>query len=122
MILNYILVNLAGLVLIGLTLWWFFGSKPVAMLAKSDKPITILVKEGVYQPSRIQIASGKSIKLRFIREDATPCAEAVVFPQLTISHSLPLHQPIEFTIPPQPKGELDFTCQMAMYRGKSVIV
>ena len=117
-----ILINLIGIVAILFTLWWFFFSKRRAEIIASDEPIKILVKQGIYQPALIQIPKGKEIKLQFIRQDATPCAETVVFSKLSIAQSLPLNQTVEIVIPPQQPGELEFTCQMGMYRGKLLIV
>ncbi|HLB41712.1 MAG TPA: cupredoxin domain-containing protein [Gammaproteobacteria bacterium] len=114
-------INLSGLVLIILILWWFFFSKHRVDVMIGDKPIKILVKDGIYQPSSIQVPMGKEIKLHFVRQDGTPCAETVLFSKLNTSYQLPLNQNVEIIIPPQQPGEIEFTCQMGMYKGKLLV-
>lgn len=116
------MINLIGILLIISILWWFFFSKPHAERVATDKPIKILVKDGIYQPAFIQIPKEKEIKLHFIRHDGTPCSATVIFSKLNQSYSLPLNQIVEISIPPQQAGEIEFACQMNMYKGKLVIV
>ena len=120
-IINFV-VNVAGIVFIIVVLWWFFFSKRRAKVMMADQPINILVKDGIYQPDFIQIPKDREIKLHFVRYDGTPCAETVLFSKLDQSYSLPLNQIVEVIIPPQPPGEIEFTCQMNMYKGKLVVV
>jgi len=117
---NLILVNLAGLVLIGLIVWWFWLSKPKTQRATSDV-IEIVVDGGVYTPGRIEVAAGKPVRLRFLRKDPSPCAEKVLFDDLGIAADLPIDQPVELTVTPKQPGEYAFTCQMQMYRGTLVV-
>ena len=116
---NLILVNLAGLVLIGLIVWWFWLSKPKAQRATSGV-IDVMVEGGVYAPARIEVAAGQPVTLRFLRKDPSPCAEKVLFDELGIAADLPIGQPVELTITPGKAGEYAFTCQMQMYRGMLV--
>jgi plastocyanin domain-containing protein len=116
---NLILVNLAGLVLIGLIVWWFWLSKPKAQRAASGV-IDVMVEGGVYAPARIEVAAGEPVTLRFLRKDPSPCAEKVLFDDLGIAADLPIGQPVELTITPGKAGEYAFTCQMQMYRGMLV--
>jgi plastocyanin domain-containing protein len=115
-----LLINLLGLVLIMLIIWWFWLSKnPKAMTEASDE-VTIYVQDGVYQPDLIKVKANQPITLRFIRKDPQPCAEIVVFNTLAISKVLPLNKPVDINIRPQQPGEFEFTCQMGMYRGKII--
>ena len=116
---NLILVNLAGLVLIGLIVWWFWLSKPKAQRAASGV-IDVMVEGGVYAPARIEVTAGQPVTLRFLRKDPSPCAEKVLFDELGIAADLPIGQPVELTITPGKAGEYAFTCQMQMYRGMLV--
>jgi plastocyanin domain-containing protein len=118
---DFLIVNAIAVVLLAFVYWWFFGSNPEAFWS-DDKLITVLVKDGTYQPSVIQIPAGHPMKIVFIRKDPTMCAETVFFPELKISYQLPIDQPVEITIPPQSQGQLNFTCQMGMYRGKIIVV
>jgi plastocyanin domain-containing protein len=115
-----LIVNLVGLALIGLIVWWFWLSTPKAQRATTDV-IDVLVEGGVYTPARIQVPAGKAVKLRFLRKDPSPCAEKVLFDELGIAADLPVGTPIELIVTPKTAGEYAFTCQMQMYRGTLVV-
>ncbi len=116
-----IIVNVIGVALIGLIIWWFWLSKPALYSAKTAGVIDILVKDGVYQPAYIQVERNQPITLRFTRIDAIPCAEIVIFNTLNISQQLPLNQPVDIKLKLEKPGEYEFTCQMGMYRGKLMV-
>lgn len=113
-------VNVAGLVLVGLIVWWFWLSKPKAQHAARGV-IDVLVEGGVYTPARIEVVAGQPVTLRFLRKDSSPCAEKVLFDDLGVSADLPIGQPVELTLTPKEPGEHAFTCQMQMYRGTLVV-
>jgi plastocyanin domain-containing protein len=113
-----LLVNTIGIFLIGLIVWWFWINKSRAASTKIDNIIEIKVKDGIYQPANIEAEINHPITLRFIREDASPCAEIVVFASLNISKQLPLKEPVDIYLNIKKPGEYEFTCQMGMYRGK----
>ncbi|NRP16725.1 MULTISPECIES: cupredoxin domain-containing protein [unclassified Marinobacterium] len=110
-----ILINIAGLVLIGLIIWWFWLYKPVASVASEKQ--TIKVADGVYTPAHIKIPAGKPVTLNFLREDKAPCSEMLLVPDLAISESLPINKVKAIHIPASPAGNYAFHCQMQMYRG-----
>lgn len=112
-------MNIIGLCLIFLIVWWFWLSK-ASTVTKANDLIEIKVKDGVYQPPFIQVKANHPITLRFIREDASPCAEVVVFSTLNINEQLPLHKAKDIVLTLQDVGEYEFTCQMGMYRGKII--
>lgn len=116
-----ILVNLIGIALVCLIIWWFWFNKSHIATIKIDNLIEIKVKDGVYQPSNIEAKINHPITLRFIRADASPCAETVVFQSLNISKQLPLHEPVDLSLNIKKAGEYEFTCQMGMYRGKLLV-
>ncbi|HEX9665967.1 MAG TPA: cupredoxin domain-containing protein [Thermodesulfobacteriota bacterium] len=115
------LVNSIGIILIIFVIWWFWLSKKGAGTAVQGSSIDIIVDGGVYDPSVIHTKVGKPTTLRFIRKDSSPCAEKVIFSEMGISADLPVGKPYELTITPQKTGVFDFTCQMAMYRGKLIV-
>lgn len=120
-----ILINIIGLGLIGLVIWWFWLYKPniyvpKAGSLKAGNIIEVLVKDGVYTPAYIQVELNHPITLRFTRKDASPCAEIVNFTSLNISRQLPLNEPVDININIDKPGEYEFTCQMGMYRGKLI--
>ena len=121
-----IVINVIGLGLIGLVIWWFWIYKPKLYVLKSGSTkvgsiIEILVKDGVYTPAYIQIEPNHPVTLRFTRKDASPCAEIVNFTLLNVSRQLPLNEPIDINIDIEKPGEYEFTCQMGMYRGKLTV-
>ena len=116
---NVIAVNLAGIAVIAFIIWWFWLSKPKAQRARKNV-VDILVDGGTYTPPRIEVEAGKEVTLRFLRKDASPCAEKVVFEQLGISADLPIDIPKEIVVTPPEVGEFQFTCQMQMYRGSLI--
>ena len=118
-----LLVNLIGLLLIAATVWWFWlGPKwqRVPAVGGTEK-LQVLVKDGVYEPDRIRLPAGEPATLHFRREDPTPCAEWVLFPDLEVSAQLMVHQDTAVEIPGLESGEYSFTCQMQMYRGTLLI-
>lgn len=115
------LVNLSGLVLIVLIIFWFWVIKPKTLQAVNKRPIEIVVDNGVYTPARIEVPAGQSVTLRFLRKDPSPCAEKVIISDFDISADLPVDKPQDVTFTPEAPGEYDFTCQMQMYRGTLVV-
>lgn len=118
-----LVVNLAGLLLIAAIVWWFWlGPRVQAAQAVSGaEKLEILVKDGVYEPERIRLPAGKAATLVFRREDPSPCAEYVLFPDLEVSAQLAVHHKTPVQIPATGPGEYPFTCQMQMYRGTLVV-
>lgn len=118
---NLVVVNSASLIAVGLIVWWFWLSKPRARSETGTKPIEIVVDQGVYAPSRIEVPVGRPIILRFKRKDPSPCAEKVLFDDFNIAADLPVGEATDVVIIPKEPGEYEFTCQMKMYRGQLVV-
>jgi plastocyanin domain-containing protein len=115
-----LVINLLGLALIVLIVWWFWLWQP-KQAAKSDGGvIEILVDQGVYTPARIEIPVGRSTTLRFLRKDPSPCAEQVLIDDLGISDELPVDKKRDLVVKPEKPGRYAFTCQMRMYRGELI--
>jgi len=117
---SILLINILGLILVGLIVWWFWFYRPAAQHVSGDQAVEIVVADGVYTPARIEVAAGKPVTLRFIRKDPSPCAEKVVFDSLGISADLPIGKSQDVTLTPPQPGEYEFTCQMHMYRGNLI--
>lgn len=118
-----VLINLLGFVLIGLIVWWFWLYKPreQAALANRKGLIEIRVENGIYTPATIHAKLGQELTLRFLRLDKTPCSATVLFPDFEISEELPIEESFDIKLLPKIAGEFEFTCQMAMYRGRLII-
>jgi|TARA_R110002096_G_scaffold44500_1_gene119597 plastocyanin domain-containing protein len=115
-----LIINILGVLLIGLIVWWFWLYKPKEVVV-SEEGIIVTVEDGTYQPSRLKLPSGKSTTIQFIRKDASPCAAMVLFPDFNISEELPLGKNKSITLPAMTKGEYAFHCQMQMYRGTLLV-
>lgn len=111
------LVNLAGVLLILLIVWWFWLYRASAQGQIRHGVVEVHVKDGAYDPSFLTARVGEPLRLRFVREDATPCAEYVLFEDFGLQQQLPLNEAVEFSLTPDRAGDFDFTCQMRMYRG-----
>lgn len=114
-------VNLAGLALIGLVVWWFFLYSTKQVQVKGDT-MTVSVENGVYIPDVIEIQAGRPVTLNFLRKDDTSCAEVVVFDGLNVSAHLPVDETTPVALNVKTPGVYAFTCQMGMYRGKLIVV
>ena len=115
-----LLINIAGLALIALIVWWFWLYKPKeAELGENDLVIT--VENGTYSPSRIKVPSGEPVEIKFMRRDQSPCSETLLIPELQISDTLPLNKLKTIQLPAMSSGEYAFHCQMQMYRGQITV-
>ncbi|MFV7771140.1 cupredoxin domain-containing protein [Shewanella marisflavi] len=112
-------INLFCLALIGFIVWWFWLYSPETPV--SQEGIKIVVKDGVYTPSRIKIAAGQATTLTFLREDKSACSATLQLPELEISEELLLDKPTVINIPATEAGEYAFHCQMQMYKGVLVV-
>lgn len=113
-------VNSASLVLITAIIWWFWLSRPKAV-TQQQGTIEIVVENGVYTPAHIRAKRGETLVLKFLRKDPSPCAEKVIFDKLNLSVDLPVDNAVEVQVTPEETGEIEFTCQMQMYRGSLMV-
>jgi plastocyanin domain-containing protein len=70
-----------------------------------------------YRPEVVTVQSGRPVRLRFLREEDTPCSERVIFEGLGIDRRLQAHRETLVELKPVPAGSYMFTCQMGVYRG-----
>jgi len=114
------IINIAGLALIALIVWWFWLYKPKETeLGENDLVIT--VENGTYSPSRIKVPAGEPVEIKFMRRDQSPCSETLLIPELQISDTLPLNKLKTIQLPAMSSGEYVFHCQMQMYRGQITV-
>ena len=114
-----LLFNVVTVLLIFFIIYWFWIAKAESTKV-TENTITILVKDGVYKPNRIEMMQ-PDITLNFIRKDATPCAEYVIFDQLDIHEQLPLNKVHAIKLHHINAGRYVFTCQMGMYQGELMV-
>ncbi len=118
-----ILVLLGGIALIGLILWYFFGTREGVEARTGEagiQEVDVTVKGG-YAPDTIVVKQGRPVRLNFYRDETSACSEQVVFGDFGVVRDLPAFKttPVEFT--PDKAGEFIFTCGMNMLRGKLVV-
>ena len=56
-----LLVNLVGLILMALVVWWFWLSHRKSSAQATTQEATIIVEDGVYTPASIRAKSGQSL-------------------------------------------------------------
>jgi plastocyanin domain-containing protein len=118
-----IVVVIAGVALIALVLWYFFGERERVAARTSDKgvqEIDITVKGG-YSPDVVVVRAGTPVRLNFYRDETASCSDRVIFGDFGVARELPAFKttPVEFT--PERAGEFTWTCGMNMLRGKLVV-
>ena len=116
-----IIINLIGISVIALIVWWFWLYKPREVSAE-DGNLTITVENGIYSPSHIKLEKHMPTALTFLRKDASPCAELLLIPGLKISETLILNSPVIINLPGLSKGNYPFHCQMQMYKGEISVI
>ena len=101
-----ILVNLIGLALIALIVWYFFlYRKEGVQVAEVGgvQEINVAVKGG-YTPDTIVVKRGKPVRLHFTRQESALCSETVVFDKLGQSAKLPEGQSVTLEFTPTEAG------------------
>ncbi|MDI3326309.1 cupredoxin domain-containing protein [Pontibacterium granulatum] len=115
-----IIVNLIGLVLIVVVVWWFWLYK-VKTPDTASGEVIIKVENGVYEPALIRMHEGEKITLIFLRKDRSACSSVVQFDALELSEELPLDKTKSITLDSLDTGSYSFNCQMQMYKGKLIV-
>ena len=97
------------------------ASAPPESLAKIPPgALVVRVTQNGYEPARLEFPANKSVTIAFTRESASGCGTEVMFPTLKIRKALPLGETVLVDLPPQPIGEIGFSCGMGMLRGTIV--
>ncbi len=118
-----IIVNLTGLSLIALIVWyfWLFRREGVqAAVVGGVQEVRINVKGG-YDPDVIVVKKGRPVRLHFNRQESAMCSEMVIFDKINRSAKLPEGETVTIEFTPEERGEIPFQCQMGMLRGKLVV-
>ncbi len=72
-------------------------------------------------PARVSVPAGQPVDLVFVRRVEETCGTELAIPDLGIRRDLPLGQRVTVRLPPQPPGELAFSCGMDMLKGVIVV-
>lgn len=123
MTLDVVLVNVAGLALIGWIVWYFWLSHSEGVQADLSGGFqsALVVVKGGYNPDTIVVERGRPVRLIFRREESALCSERVVIPGFDRSAVLPEGEEVAVEFLPTQKGEYPFACQMGMLRGRIVV-
>ncbi len=119
-----VVVDVAGLALLAVIVWFFWLVKATGMHAAATsggyQEQMVLVKGG-YTPDVIVVQAGKPVRLNFVRQESASCSEMALLPAFGKSAKLPegATVPVEFL--PKERGEFEFACQMGMLRGTIVV-
>jgi plastocyanin domain-containing protein len=116
-------VTIAGLLLIALVVWFFFGEREKAVARMGDGGIQVLhvTVKGGYSPDTLVVKRGRPVRIDFDRQEASSCSDTVVLGDFGISQPLPAFRttPVQFT--PEKTGTFEFTCGMNMLRGRLIV-
>ena len=118
-----LIVNIIGLALIALVVWyfWLYRREGVQLdVVAGVQEATIKVKGG-YDPDVVVVKKGKPVRLNFLRQESAMCSEMVIFDKLQKSAKLPEGETVSIEFTPMQNGEIPFQCQMGMLRGKVIV-
>jgi cobalt-zinc-cadmium efflux system membrane fusion protein len=89
--------------------------------AAAVEVVKIAVTEKGFEPDRVRVRPGASVRLTFVRTTDKTCGTEVVFPSLNIKRVLPLNEPVGIDLPVTLSGEIAFACGMNMLKGVVVV-
>jgi len=85
--------------------------------ATGDQVIEVVVDHG-YRPQSIVARAGVQLRVVFRRRDTDECTDRVVFSSPHVERRLARGAETTVVLPPQPPGEIRFTCGMGRYHGQ----
>lgn len=111
--------------------WYFFlagrGGAAAAVAAVPGAAGTaagiaevVIEVDGGYSPNAVRVQAGRPVRLVFDRKDDSSCSEEVVFADFGIRKYLPTGQRTTIEITPPAAGTYQYTCGMAMLRGRVI--
>jgi plastocyanin domain-containing protein len=118
------IVTLLGLLLVTLTVWFFWlkrSSGSHATLTGSGYQEALILVKGGYTPDVIVVQRNKPVHLNFRREETAACSEIVLLPDFNKSARLPTGETVAVEFLPDRPGEFEFACSMGMFRGKLIV-
>jgi len=85
----------SAIALIAFVNWFFLGSKGTAVVAAAAAPGSvvdvIVLVEGGYTPSTVEVPAGSRVRLTFDRREDNPCSDEIVIPDFGIRKPLAAH-------------------------------
>ena len=89
-----------------------------ARLDPDGRQVVDVVVDRGYHPDAIVAQAGLPLRVVFRRHDDDACSERVVFSSPHLDRHLAVTGTTNIDLPPQPPGEVRFTCGMGRYRGR----
>lgn len=108
--------------------WYFFlagrggavAAVPGAAGTAAGIAEVVIEVDGGYSPNAVRVQAGRPVRLVFDRKDDSSCSEEVVFADFGIRKYLPTGQRTTIEITPPAAGTYQYTCGMAMLRGRVI--
>lgn len=97
------------------------GEPLVAQEAKGVQKATVLVQDGKYTPSTIEVKKGKPVQITFKGGKNMGCEATIYFKSLKQTKTVKEGKTVVFSFTPSSAGEVKFACSMDMIRGKVVV-
>ena len=117
-------VLIAGILIIGFIVWFFWLKRARGVRAAETsggfQEAMILVKGG-YTPDTIIVSRGRPVRLNFRREETASCSDKVVFEHFGKSAELPTGELVAVELMPKEAGEFAFACPMGMFHGRLIV-
>lgn len=123
MTITQMIVNVIGLGLIALIVWyfWLYRREGVQVAEVGGVQEAQIRVKGGYDPDVIVVKRGKPVRLHFNRQESAMCSEMIVFDKIGQSVKLPEGETVTIEFTPEQRGEIPFQCQMGMLRGKVIV-
>src|SRR3989304_8102434 len=98
------------------------GGQPIRARvdATGDQVIEVVGDHG-YRPQSIVARAGVQLRVVFRRRDTDECTDRVVFSSPHVERRLARGAETTVVLPPQPPGEIRFTCGMGRYPRPDVL-
>ena len=122
--LDNLTVTVLGLATIAGIAWFFWGPRKEgyrAPVTSSGYQEALVLVKGGYSPDTIVVKAGKPVRLKFLRQESSSCSEEVIFGDFGKSAKLPEGAEVPVELMPKEPGTYEFTCGMAMLRGRLVV-
>lgn len=97
------------------------GKPHVAQESKGAQKATVLVQDGKYTPSTIEVKKGKPVQITFKGGKKMGCGATIEFKSLKQTKTVKEGKTVAFSFTPSSAGEVKFACSMDMIRGKVVV-
>lgn len=92
------------------------------LLRRTRRRPDVLVRvRGGFEPSVVYGEPNVPLRIRFRREETSPCSEPVVFPGLGKCVTLPPFEEVAVELVPESPGVYTFTCGLGLLHGRLIV-